>query len=200
MFAQVLEGKVRDVDGLRAQLEAWRSDLQAGADGWVGTTAGITADGTFLAVVRFESQEAAGANSSRPEQGEWWKATEATFDGGTTFTDCPDVDMVGAGGSDDAGFVQIIFGRADRSAILPIADELAATLRRTRPDVIGATAAWPGDGRIIQTVYFTSEHDARAAESVEPVSDEDRAASERLSSLMQMERFVDLSDPWLYSR
>ena len=200
MFVQVLEGKVRDVDGVRAQLEAWRSDLQAGADGWLGTTAGITADGTFIAVVRFESQEAARANSSRPEQGEWWNATEAMFDGAVTFTDCPDVDIVGAGGSDDAGFVQIIFGRADRSAILPIADELAATLRRMRPDVIGATAAWPGDGTIIQAVYFTSERDARAAESAEPMSDEDRAASERVSSLMQMERFVDLSDPWLYSR
>lgn len=200
MFVQVLEGKVRDVDGLRGQLEAWRSDLQAGADGWLGTTAGITADGTFIAVVRFESQEAAQANSSRPEQGEWWKASEATFDGAVTFTDCPDVDIVGAGGSDDAGFVQVIFGRADRSAILPIADELAATLRRMRPDVIGATAAWPGDGTLIQTVYFTSERDARAGESAEPMSDEDRAASERLSSLMQMERFVDLSEPWLYSR
>lgn len=200
MFVQVLEGKVRDVGGLRAQLEAWKSDLQAGADGWLGTTAGITADGTFIAVVRFESQEAARANSIRPEQSEWWKATEATFDGAVTFTDCPDVDIVGAGGSDDAGFVQIIFGRADRSAILPITDELAATLRRMRPDVIGATAAWPGDGTIIQTVYFTSESDARAAESAELMSDEDRAASERLSSLMQMERFVDLSDPWLYSR
>ena len=200
MFVQVLEGKVRDGDGLRGQLEAWRSDLQAGADGWLGTTAGITADGTFIAVVRFESQEAAQANSSRPEQGEWWKASEATFDGAVTFTDCPDVDIVGAGGSDDAGFVQVIFGRADRSAILPIADELAATLRRMRPDVIGATAAWPGDGTLIQTVYFTSERDARAGESAEPMSDEDRAASERLSSLMQMERFVDLSEPWLYSR
>jgi hypothetical protein len=49
-------------------------------------------------------------------------------------------------------------------------------------------------------VYFTSERDARAGESVEPTSDDDRAASERLSSLMQMEPFVDLSDPWLYSR
>jgi len=200
VFVQVLEGKVRDGDGLRAQLEAWRSDLQAGADGWLGTTAGMTADGRFIAVVRFESQEAAQANSSRAEQAEWWKATEATFDGAVTFTDCPDVDIIGTGGSDDAGFVQVIFGSADRSAILPVADELAATLRRTRPDVIGALAAWPGDGTFIQTVYFTSESDARAAESAEPMSDEDRGASERLASLMQMERFVDLSDPWLYSR
>lgn len=200
MFIQVMEGKVRDADGLQAQLEAWMNDLQGGAGGWLGTTAGIGADGTFIGVVRFESQEAAQANSTRPEQGEWWKATEATFDGAVSFTDCPDVDTIGAGGSDDAGFVQIIFGHADRSALLPVADEFTAMLRRLRPDVIGATTAWPGDGTFIETVYFSSESDARAAESADPMSDEDRSASERLLSLMKMERFVDLSDPWLHSR
>jgi hypothetical protein len=101
---------------------SWRrggATLQPGADGWLGTTAGIAADGTFIAVVRFESGEGARVNSSRPEQGEWWKATEATFDAAVTFTDCPDVDIIGEGGSADAGFVQVIFGRADRSASSP---------------------------------------------------------------------------------
>ena len=50
MFVQALEGTVREVDGVRAQMEAWRSDVQAGADGRLGTTAGITAVGTFIAV------------------------------------------------------------------------------------------------------------------------------------------------------
>ena len=45
MFVQVMEGRVGDAKGLRSQLEAWMSDLQPGADGWLGTTAGITADG-----------------------------------------------------------------------------------------------------------------------------------------------------------
>ena len=187
------------MDGLRAQVAAWMTDLSPGAAGWLGTTAGVTADGTFIGVVRFESADAAKANSDRPEQGAWWSTTEATFDGPVTFTDCPDVDTFGAGGSDQAGFVQIMIGRADRAAILPLAAELDAMLRRMRPDVIGGTAAWPGDGTFIQAVYFTSEGEARANESAAPMSDEDRADAERLMSLMQVDRYIDLTDPWLYS-
>src|SRR5947209_5749424 len=195
-----MEGRVGDRNGLQAQLAAWMSDLQPGADGWLGTTAGVTADGMFIAVTRFESQDAAKANSDRPEQGEWWEKTAATFDGDVAFTDCPDVDAFGAGGSDDAGFVQVMMGRADRAAILPLADELDAVLRRVRPDVIGGTAAWPGNGTFIQTVYFTSEGEARANEGAAPMSDQDRADAERLMSLMQVDRYIDLPDPLLYSR
>ena len=200
MFVQVMEGRVGNLEGLQTQLAAWMSDLQPGADGWLGTTAGVTADGTFIAITRFDSQDAAKANSDRPEQGQWWEKTAATFDGEVAFTDCPDVDTFGAGGSDEAGFVQIMVGRADRAAIKPLAEELDAVLRRMRPDVIGGTAAWPGDGTFIQTVYFTSEGEARANESAAPMSDEDRADAERLMSLMQVDRYIDLPDPMLYSR
>jgi hypothetical protein len=200
VFVQMIEGKVGDRAGLEAQLEAWMTDLQPGAEGWLGTTCGVTADGTFVALARFESQEAAMANGQRPEQGAWFEKMAATFDGDVTFTDCPVVDTFGAGGSDDAGFVQIMIGHADRDQILPLANELDAVLRRMRPDVIGGTAAWPGDGRFIQTVYFTSEGEARANESAEPMSDQDRADAERLMSLMQVDRYIDLPQPKFYSR
>jgi hypothetical protein len=194
-----MEGRDANPEGLHAQLATWMSDLQPGAEGWLGTTAGLTADGRFIAVTRFESQEAAKANSDRPEQSLWWEKTAATFDGDVAFTDCPDVDVFGAGGSDDAGFVQIMIGRADRAALKPLAEELDAVLRRMRPDVIGGTAAWPGDGTFIQTVYFSSE-EARAHESAAAKSDEDRADAERLMSLMQVDRYIDLPNPMLYSR
>jgi hypothetical protein len=190
---------VADAPGLRAQLDAWLTELRPGAVGWLGDTSGVTADGTFIAVARFESEAAARANSDRPEQGAWWEKTKATFDGDVVFTDCPDVDTFLAGGSDDAGFVQIIRGRADRSALLPMADELNAALRRLRPDVIGGTMAWPGDGTFVQTVYFSSEGAARQAESATPGSEEDQAAAEMLASLVVPERFYDLTDPWFYS-
>lgn len=199
MFVQVMEGRVNDVDGLRAQIDKWRAELAPGAKGFLGTTAGATADGNFFAIVRFESEEAARANSDRPEQGEWWAATSACYDGDVTFTDCPEVDTFGAGGSDDAGFVQVIKGRADRAELAPVAAETEEILQRTRPDVIGGIVAWPGDGTFIQTVYFTSEAEARANEKREPATDEERQAWERMSSLMQMDAFIDISDPWLYS-
>lgn len=199
MFVQVMEGRVSDVDGLRAQVERWRADLAPGATGYLGTTAGPTADGNFIAVVRFESEEAAQANSDRPEQGEWWGETASKFDGDVTFTNCPEVDTFGAGGSDDAGFVQVIKGRADRAVLAPAAAETEELLQRTRPDVIGGIVAWPGDGTFIQTVYFTSEDEARANEKREPATDEEREAWERMAGLMQMDAFIDISDPWLFS-
>lgn len=121
MFVQVIEGRVRDLEGLRRQFDTWMSELAPGADGYLGSTAGVAPDGTFVAVARFESQEAVG------------------------------------GGSDDARFVQIIGDRGDRSVVLP------------------------------------------AGDSAQP-SPEDHTEWERLSSLMEFDRFLDLSDRWLYSR
>ena len=65
-----------------------------------------------------------------------------------------------------------------------IAAETDDILRRTRPDVLGGIVAWPGDGTFIQTVYFTSEAEARANEKREPATDEEREAWERMGSLM----------------
>jgi hypothetical protein len=64
MFVQVIRGQVSDPE-----------QLTAGAPGWLGSTAGVTEDGRFVALARFESQEAARRNRDRPEQGQWWMET-----------------------------------------------------------------------------------------------------------------------------
>ena len=198
MFVQVIDGRVADRDGLRAQLDKWLQDLAAGAQGWLGTTAGVAEDGTFIAVVRFESEAAAQANSDRPEQGAWWEETKGNFDGEVTFLNCPQVDVLVAGGSDDAGFVQVMQGRGDRDQVVAEMPALEEPLRRMRPDVIGGIAAWPGDGTFTQVVYFTSEGEAREGERSEP-SPDDAEAMAKLDGLMQVDRYVDLRDPWLTS-
>jgi hypothetical protein len=198
VFAQVIEARVKDQQGLRARMDEWVADLAAGATGWLGSTAGVTDDGTLLAVVRFESEEAARTNSDRPEQGEWWARTTAHLDGEATFVDCPVVDLFGAGGSDDAGFVQVIQGRADREQVLGSLDQTAELLARLRPDVLGGLMAWPGDGTFTQVVYFSNEADARKGEQAE-LSPEDAAALQGQVGMLQAERFVDLRDPWLAS-
>jgi hypothetical protein len=45
MFVQVINGKVTDAGAARAMGERWISDLGADASGWLGSTAGVTADG-----------------------------------------------------------------------------------------------------------------------------------------------------------
>src|ERR671939_317468 len=71
MFVQVVQGRTSDPQALDAATERWMRDLAPGATGWLGTTGGITEDGRAIAVVRFESEEAARRNGKRPEQQQW---------------------------------------------------------------------------------------------------------------------------------
>jgi hypothetical protein len=93
MFVQLIQGKTSDKAGLGRQLDRWMSDLQPGAKGFLGTTGGVTDDGRVFVAARFESEDAARANSDRPEQGAWWSETEKHFDGPVSFVDSSDVDV-----------------------------------------------------------------------------------------------------------
>ena len=107
MFMQVIQGRVVDADELRRAMDGWIAELAPGATGWVGSTAGVTEDGRFIASARFDSEEAARANSDRPEQGMWWSQTEKSLSD-VVFHDCSDVTLINGGGSDRAGFVQVM--------------------------------------------------------------------------------------------
>ncbi len=68
MFVQVIQGRAKDPAGLRKQFQAWDNELRPRATGFLGSTAGVSDDGEFIALARFESEEAARANSDSPEQ------------------------------------------------------------------------------------------------------------------------------------
>ncbi|MGH3341214.1 MAG: hypothetical protein ACRDPL_20590, partial [Propionibacteriaceae bacterium] len=113
MFAQVIQGKTSNPQGLEAALNRWLQDLAPGATGWLGSTSGVTEDGRAIAVVRFESEEDASRNSKRPEQDKWWSETAKVYDGEATFADSTDVTVDLQGDPDQAGFVQIMQGRSN---------------------------------------------------------------------------------------
>ena len=201
MFVQIIEGKVRDKEKLRSQVDKWMQELAPGASGWLGSSAGVAADGTFFAAVRFESAEAAKANSDRPEQGAWWEETSQSLDGDVRFADCSDVDTFGRGGSDDAGFVQVIQGTGDRDAMRAASEGLDEFFARVRPDVLGGYLAWEGGGRFTQVVYFTSEAEARKGEQERDsqMSPEDTERMNKMMAAVQFDRYIDLPEPWLHS-
>ena len=74
-------------------MDEWVRELAPGADGWLGSTAGVTEDGTLVALARFESEEAAQRNSDRPEQGAWWERMAALFTSEPEFRDSTSVDV-----------------------------------------------------------------------------------------------------------
>lgn len=199
MFIQVIKAKVKDEQGIRSSLDDWTNRVRSGAQGYLGTTAGFLDDGNFLALARFESREAAMQNSQRPEQGEWWSALSANFDGAADFIDCDDVSLWMGGGSDDAGFVQVMVGHSpDVNRLRTEGDDAADRLRALRPEIIGGTfGVFDGDG-YVQTVYFRSEEAARAVEGSEPPEDVRAMLEERMRLLGDVS-YYDLHEPLLVS-
>ena len=199
MFVQVIQGQVDDAAKVRAAMDRWAQELAPGASGWLGSTAGVTEDGRFIALARFESEEAARRNSDRPEQDRWWNETSQLFTGQASFRDSNDVTVDLAGEPDDAGFVQVMQGQGSdpdraRELMAEDSDEWAAF----RPDVIGSVAVGHEGGAYTMAMYFTSEAEAREGERKEPPP-ELQAQMEEMQRLSIGEpEFFDLKQPWLY--
>ncbi|MDX6201923.1 MAG: hypothetical protein QOJ83_1423 [Frankiales bacterium] len=196
MFMQIIQGPISDPEGARATMDRWLADLEPGATGYLGGTYGVTDDNVLVACVRFDSEESARANSARPEQGQWWSEMERHFSGPVTFHDCADVTMLLDGGSDDAGFVQVVQGRAkDIARVHGVVERSRPVLPKYRPDVIGATIAIDADGYFTETVAFRSEEEARRGETQEMPAEAKEVIDEEMM-LLEDVRFLDLHHPW----
>lgn len=192
MFIQMIQCACTRQDEVHALLDEWRRDLATGATGWLGGTYGFTDDDQLMAVVRFASREEAMANSDRPEQGAWAERFTALLDGPPEFHDCDDVTLFLDGGSDDAGFVQIIRGKVDDPSRLKAMMADTTMLHEMRPDILGGTLAIEPDGTFVETIAFTSEAAAREGEQMEPPADVRR----ELEYAMKGATFHDLHHPW----
>lgn len=201
MFVQVITGRTSKATQLRAAMDRWVDELAPGAEGWLGSTAGVTDDGRLIALARFESEEAGQRNSDRPEQGQWWAETAQLLDGEATFRNSVQVMPDLHGDPDGARFVQIMQGQQgpdpDRAQELmnQNSDEWAAF----RPEIIGSLGVAHPDDTWTMAIYFTSEAEAREGERQEPPP-RLKAQMEEMNELSVGEpEFFDLRDPWLRS-
>lgn len=199
MFVQVLQGSVSDRSAIHARFDDWVAQLGPSAEGWLGSTEGITEDGEFVGVVRFRDEAAARKNSDRPEQGAWWTETERLFSEGVQFHDYRDVTTMSEGGSDGAGFVQIIQGVYTGDKDPADMDFDDPRLRELRPEVIGGLLAWDESGHFTQTVYFTSEDAAREGERKMAAEPELSARMNEWVADVEGLRYLDLRAPRMAS-
>jgi hypothetical protein len=198
MFVQVITGQVDDVAGMQRMLVRWEQELRPGATGYLGTTGGVAADGRSIALVRFDSEDAARANADRPEQGAWWAEMEKLYVEPPTFEQSTDVESKLGGGSDEAGFVQVMRGTADRARLAAMDDVFEQHAATMRPDVMGLLRVWTGPDRYVEAVYFTSESAAREGEQSQ-LPDEVQEQMAEFADLMDGVDYLDLTDPWFTS-
>jgi hypothetical protein len=203
MFIRVIQGRATNPPGIRRDLGRWQRLLAADADGWLGTTAGITGDGWSITVVRFASEAQARRNSDRPEQREWWRDASQHL-ARIAVHDAPKVHTYRDGGADEAGFVQVIQGHSDDiERMVSLARSQEEVLAREAPHILAMTVAEHADrpGDVTQILYFTSEQDARCFEQDPPTEAGEPALQElqELRSLMTNSRCFDLRDPQMLS-
>jgi hypothetical protein len=200
MFIRVIQGRATNPPGIRRDLGRWQRQLAADADGWLGSTTGITEDGWSITVIRFASEEQARRNSDRPEQREWWRDASQHL-ARIAVHDAPEVHTYRDGGSDRAGFVQVIQGhRDDLERMVSLGRDQEEVLAREAPHILGMTVAEHGDrpGDFTQIVYFTSEQDARRFEQEPPAEAEEPALKELRDTMTDLGSF-DLRDPQMLS-
>lgn len=200
MFIQVIRGRVDDVDGYQRQIDRWKDELMGEAKGFLGSTGGMTSDGRFITVARFESEELARQNSEIDRQSQWWAETEKMVSD-VSFTDFTDVEAYKSGGSDDAGFVQVMIGKVNDVAKAKALDkQMTEEMPDLRPDVIGGTTGYNDSGDFVTTIYFTSESEARAGEK-QMDEMESPPGMEEWGALMVGEMtYFDLNEPAFLSK
>ena len=200
MFVQMFTGKVLDAQAVRAVFEGWPAGAGQDAKGWLGSTAGITDDGELVALARFASQDAARANSERPEQTQWWESLAANLDGEASFFDSSEVDEDVVADPDTAGFVQVMRGRvSDPARARELASADPGAWAGFRPDILGSLMLSHDDGEYVMAIYFTSEAEAREGEQKEPPAELAETMQEMSALEVDEVTYYDLRDPWLLS-
>jgi hypothetical protein len=200
MFVQVIQGRVSDAAQVRDQLDRWATDLAPQAVGWLGSTAGVTDDGTLVALARFESEEAAQQNSDRPQQTAWWQQTATLFTDEPVFLNSTSVDVDTPGDPSQAGFVQVMQGRSsDPDRLRELMANDPTDWQKYRPDILGTVTVGHDGGAWTMAIYFTSEEAARAGERKEPPPEMQQVMAEMDSLSIGEPVYYDLKEPWLHA-
>ncbi|HYP46541.1 MAG TPA: hypothetical protein VEQ66_15250 [Propionibacteriaceae bacterium] len=199
MFIQLVLGRIDNAEAAREALDLWVSGVVPGATDYLGSTTGVTEDGTLISIARYQSAEASHANGRRPEFKQWWSHTAQLFTAPPTVREADDVFTNVVGDPDDAGFVQVMQGHLSNPTRARELMELHVDkLNSLRPDILGRLAAQHPGGDYTQVVYFTSEEAARKAE--EPAAPAELIpVMQEMMTITGRPDYYDLKEPWLTS-
>jgi hypothetical protein len=195
MFVDVISGSTENPHEMQRRIGEWVTDIAPHTPGWRGTTAGVAADGTFVAMTRIDAEVA-----PAPAHDQWRTATLALLAGDRSSLIYDRVNLLEEQGDvGSAEFVQFVLGRVRNTAESHrYLTEFDAVYAPLRPDCVGRLMAGRDDGRFIGAFYFTSEEEARAAEGQE-MSPEIVALIERGETLSDGPAiYIDLTRPWIH--
>lgn len=196
MFVHLTLGTAADSGGLRQQWGRWHDDVAPGSAGWLRSVAGVTGDGRAVLCHFFDSVEAAGASSERPEHAAWWSGTETCLGLPLVSLETGDVHVEAPHEAAGAGFVQVMRATVqDRARFERVEEEIGPLFMEARPDFLTGYRAWFPDGSLAAIDFFRSEAEARAGESA-PMPDRLREGFQEWLGLLTATEWYDLAEPW----
>jgi hypothetical protein len=190
---------VSDPPAVTGTFRRWSDELAPGAEGWLGTTGGVTDAGELFIMVRFESEEAARANSERPEQHRFWTETSQLFSTEPRFQNSTDVTVDTSGDPDTAGFAQVMTGQVTDPELARKLMAEQPDMRELRPDILGSVTVNHEDGKWTMVIYFKTEAEARAGEAKEMPAEAKEAMEAMMAISVGQPEYLDLRTPWLDS-
>jgi hypothetical protein len=194
MLVRTVRGCATDPISLHQHWTRWERSLAAGVDGYLGATAGVATDETFIAMIRFAWIDAAERSTKSPQQAARWHDVLGQLRD-PVAEDTERTDVWNKGGSDDAGFVQIRQGRSshpDRLRDLYVNGQ-PVRMGPHRPEVLGGMFAWHDNGGFTLSAYFSSEDAARRGENLH----EFKSFFDDIDDVMHDLTYIDLHEPWL---
>jgi len=197
MFIQMVQGECSRRIEMRRLVDNWCTVI-ADEEGWLGGTYGFTDDNRFVGIVRFTDSQACIEAAQRPFAASFWAQALELLDSDVEIHQSDDVTLMFDGGSEDAGFVQVLTGQLKDAAQMRylVADQdMTAMLHATRPEILGATLAISQDGTFTETIAFTDEALARRGEAIRMPEQVQRTLEEAVADV----EYLDLRNPWFAS-
>ena len=186
MFAEVVHGADGDTAAVQ---EAWTSALAAlegKGTGWLGATSGRAADGTFVAVLCFETEEMSRITMDRlAEESAWDPLTAAA--GALAFRECRHVRAFAAAGDGDVEAVEVTQG------LVNDVGRVAAAFREAGRDAAAGLLCWDDAGFACSMLY---RRGAAGGDQNSIARPSPSAVRRDAASLFADPQERDLSHPW----
>lgn len=195
MFVRTIRARVSVKPLLR---NAWDHIAEAlsGRPGWCSAVAGIPQPHAFIASLEFTDGTSAAAALADPPVTRWLKEVENCLED-IVVVDSSEGETLLSGPRQEARFLQIIEARTtDKERWIAINEAMQEVMRTHRPEVLAASIAWHGGDRFTETVYFTSEQEAREKESREFPGGMVGLFGE-LMNLVEDLTYTDVRAPWI---
>jgi len=198
MFVLTVHARTINPEGVREHVLTWPARVGIGAVGWLGSTGGVSTDGDFILLMRFESEEAAWITSDLPENGRWWQICSRHLDTRPAFTGSSKVTGILSGGSDDAAAVRIIRGRTAQNLFRDSLRRLETLSPNERAALIGGIVAWHERDQFTEALYLKSKDFAKFRQRGMFPTPLLRFIDEHETSILDG-TVIDLDEPWLIS-